>query len=165
MKFKALVLSGIMSSAFLLGGPLPANAVPLAPLNPAVSQHTDAAPLVRADHRPGHRSNGHQGNRGPNYHNGHRGYRKPRKGYRQHNGWWFPPAAFSLRFAPTHRNTGPRYVPGHGPDPRHGRRQARGLTPAHYQWCNQRYRSYRSADNTFQPYNGPRRACVSPYTR
>ncbi|HEV7434516.1 MAG TPA: BA14K family protein, partial [Pseudorhizobium sp.] len=25
------------------------------------------------------------------------------------------------------------------------------------------YRSYRASDNTFQPYNGPRRSCRSPY--
>ncbi|MFD2258907.1 BA14K family protein [Chelativorans composti] len=31
------------------------------------------------------------------------------------------------------------------------------------QWCAQRYRSYRAYDNTFQPYNGPRRPCRSPY--
>jgi len=34
---------------------------------------------------------------------------------------------------------------------------------AHLDWCYNRYRSYRSYDNTFQPYNGPRRPCISPY--
>ncbi|NRP75929.1 Lectin-like protein BA14k [Ensifer psoraleae] len=34
---------------------------------------------------------------------------------------------------------------------------------AHARWCYARYRSYRAYDNTFQPYYGPRRACVSPY--
>jgi len=33
----------------------------------------------------------------------------------------------------------------------------------HEQWCYSRYRSYRAWDNTFQPYNGPRRQCHSPY--
>jgi hypothetical protein len=33
----------------------------------------------------------------------------------------------------------------------------------HEQWCYARYRSYRAWDNTFQPYNGPRRQCNSPY--
>ncbi|KFB09751.1 BA14K family protein [Nitratireductor basaltis] len=37
------------------------------------------------------------------------------------------------------------------------------LTRAHVNWCHNRYRSYRTADNTFQPYNGPRRQCRSPY--
>ncbi|OOG70096.1 Lectin-like protein BA14k [Ensifer sp. M14] len=34
---------------------------------------------------------------------------------------------------------------------------------SHASWCYSRYRSYRAWDNTFQPYNGPRRACYSPY--
>ena len=34
---------------------------------------------------------------------------------------------------------------------------------AHVRWCYDRYRSYREWDNTFQPYNGPRRQCISPY--
>jgi len=35
---------------------------------------------------------------------------------------------------------------------------------AHVQWCYDRYRSYRASDNTFQPYNGPRQQCYSPYS-
>lgn len=27
-------------------------------------------------------------------------------------------------------------------------------------WCRQQYRSYRASDNTYQPFSGPRRACV-----
>lgn len=34
---------------------------------------------------------------------------------------------------------------------------------AHTRWCYARYRSYRPYDNTFQPYYGPRRQCISPY--
>ncbi|WP_159586540.1 BA14K family protein [Chelativorans xinjiangense] len=53
----------------------------------------------------------------------------------------------------------PRYV-----RPRYVRpRTAYRSTSAHVQWCYSRYRSYREWDNSFQPYNGPRRACVSPY--
>jgi|SRR5215217_6950635 len=33
---------------------------------------------------------------------------------------------------------------------------------SHAQWCYNRYRSYRASDNTYQPYNGGRRQCVSP---
>ncbi|MBP1875940.1 hypothetical protein J2Z19_005688 [Ensifer adhaerens] len=33
----------------------------------------------------------------------------------------------------------------------------------HTRWCYARYRSYRAFDNTFQPYHGPRQACISPY--
>ena len=34
---------------------------------------------------------------------------------------------------------------------------------AHVHWCYHRYRSYRAYDNTFQPYRGGRRQCISPY--
>ena len=34
---------------------------------------------------------------------------------------------------------------------------------AHLDWCYSRYRSYRAYDNTYQPYGGPRRQCISPY--
>lgn len=34
----------------------------------------------------------------------------------------------------------------------------------HEAWCHERYRSYRSEDNSYQPFDGgPRRACTSPY--
>lgn len=34
---------------------------------------------------------------------------------------------------------------------------------SHTEWCYARYRSYRAYDNTYQPYNGPRRQCYSPF--
>lgn len=34
---------------------------------------------------------------------------------------------------------------------------------AHVEWCANHYRSYRASDNSYQPYSGGRRACVSPY--
>ncbi len=42
--------------------------------------------------------------------------------------------------------------------------QPQRLGGAHVRWCYNRYRSYRAYDNTFQPYNGPRRQCWSPYS-
>lgn len=33
----------------------------------------------------------------------------------------------------------------------------------HVAWCHARYRSYRAHDNSFQPYQGGRRQCWSPY--
>lgn len=35
------------------------------------------------------------------------------------------------------------------------------LDLSHIEYCSARYRSYRVEDNTYQPYNGPRRQCVS----
>lgn len=42
------------------------------------------------------------------------------------------------------------------------RRAYNGNNP-HLAWCYDRYRSYRQSDNTFQPYHGPRKDCLSPY--
>ncbi|BCH25101.1 BA14K family protein [Mesorhizobium sp. L-8-3] len=85
------------------------------------------------------------------YYNGYRGYRYYRPGYRYYNDYWFPGAAFIAGALITGAiaNSGPRYYSGGG--------------SAHERWCYNRYRSYRAWDNTFQPYNGPRRQCISPY--
>ena len=58
-----------------------------------------------------------------------------------------------------HFGTQPRYAP----PPRYRPRYSARLPVAHYRWCENRYRSYRASDNSFQPYHGPRRACISPY--
>jgi hypothetical protein len=87
------------------------------------------------------------------YYRGHRGFRDRRAGWRYHRGYWFPPAAF----------IDPGYTGSIYRD-RDYRRSYRGLSRAHVEWCYDRYRSYRASDNTFQPYNGPRRQCYSPYS-
>ncbi|MCJ8142005.1 BA14K family protein [Ancylobacter sp. A5.8] len=103
--------------------------------------------------RPGYRGPGpaYYNRGGRHYYNGHRGYNYYRPGYRQYNGWWFPAAAFAtgaLIGGAIAAQPGPTYVsPGN----------------AHVRWCQSQYRSYRVSDNTFQPYNGPRQQCVSPY--
>lgn len=61
--------------------------------------------------------------------------------------------------APAYRYEQPRY---YAPAPRRVYRT--NLSRAHVDWCLNRYRSYRPYDNTFQPYNGPRQQCWSPYT-
>ncbi|WP_187972510.1 BA14K family protein [Aquibium microcysteis] len=85
------------------------------------------------------------------YYNNHRGYRERRPGYRQYNGYWFPPAAF-IAGAIIGGALGNNAV------------TVRPSGSAHVQWCYNRYRSYRASDNTFQPYNGPRQQCYSPYS-
>lgn len=39
---------------------------------------------------------------------------------------------------------------------------APAIGPAQAAWCYARYRSYRVEDNSYQPYNGPRRQCRPP---
>lgn len=105
----------------------------------------------RRGDRQGPRNRGWERRGDAYYYRGHRGYRSHRPGYRQYNGWWFPPAAFiaGAIIGGAIANEPPvRYRP-------------RGN--AHVDWCYNRYRSYRASDNSFQPYNGPRRQCVSPY--
>jgi len=45
------------------------------------------------------------------------------------------------------------------------RETAPALDMAHVEWCQNRYRSYRVEDNSYTPYSGGRRACVSPHFR
>lgn len=70
-------------------------------------------------------------------------------------------------YGPSYRYVEPRYVAPRYVAPRYVRpapRRAIRLSAAHVNWCHARYRSYRSYDNTFQPYNGPRQQCFSPYS-
>jgi len=54
-------------------------------------------------------------------------------------------------------------------DPLQYRRTMQPPTPGaqpsinHIQWCSNRYRSYRTSDNTYQPLTGPRTGCNSPF--
>jgi hypothetical protein len=84
-------------------------------------------------------------------------------GYRRHGGWyggygpgwssggWGRPNIGIVVEIPIY----PRYRPVY--------RKAYVGGSVHHGWCAQRYRSYRAWDNTFQPYNGPRRYCISPF--
>jgi hypothetical protein len=43
------------------------------------------------------------------------------------------------------------------------RRDRHARDDAHVRWCYRNYRSYREYDNSYQPFDGPRRECISPY--
>ena len=78
------------------------------------------------------------------------GYYRP--GYRYYDGGWFPLAAFGSGLIIGNALAAPAYrAPVYGGD------------SYHIRWCYNRYRSYRAYDDTFQPYYGPRRQCISPY--
>ncbi|TWF57250.1 BA14K-like protein [Neorhizobium alkalisoli] len=148
-------------SALLLAGSLgEASAMPL-PVGPTVPAASSDVTNVQYYRHYGGRPGWH-GDRGgwgrPGWHGGYRGYRGYRDGYRYHNGYWFPLAAFgagaliggAIASQPRYVEPAPVYSGG-------------GINPRHYQWCSERYRSYDSYSNTFQPNNGPRRTCLSPY--
>ena len=84
---------------------------------------------------------------GEPYYRGHRGYRHYRHGYHHYQGYWFPPAAFVA---------GSIVGGAIAAEPHRGGR-------AHVRWCESHYRSYDVRTDSYQPYHGPRRRCVSPY--
>ncbi|MBR7651812.1 BA14K family protein [Brucella oryzae] len=166
--FKKMMV-GLVGAGFLIGAMAPVLAAPVMSTAPAAKnenvQHVRDDRWRRGSrhghwrgHRPGPRPgwHGRPYRPGPGYWNGYRGDRYYRHGYRRHNdGWWYPLAAF-----------GAGAIIGGAiaaPPPPVYRAPAYGYSNSHVQWCYNRYRSYRASDNTFQPYNGPRQQCYSPY--
>jgi len=169
------IFSGFLATALAVSvaatGMMPASAAPVAvpkferaelPVVQTQSREQFRRKYPRADrhYRPGPPPRGpnryyggrhHHGDR-HGWYRGHRGYPYYRPGYRRYGDFWFPAAAFIAGAVITGAivNSQPRVV-------------YRGNGNAHTQWCYSHYRSYRAYDNTFQPYNGPRRQCISPY--
>ena len=129
----ALCATGI-AATFAVGSAAPAFSASMT--SPAWMNANSSLTLVAQRGR-------HRGD--DSYYRGYKGSRHYRHGYRQRNGLWFPLAAFGLGA-----------IIG-------GAVANNGGGSAHVQWCYDHYRSYRAYDNTYQPYNGPRRACYSPY--
>ncbi|MGH6859955.1 MAG: BA14K family protein [Phyllobacterium sp.] len=144
------ILSAICVSALSLAvgftSVIPVSAAPLVPRQIEVKSNVEQI-QHRRDRRIGvdrHDRRGHW--------KGYRGYRHGRHGYRRHNdGWWYPLAAFGAGaiIGGAIANQPSRAAPARG--------------NSHVQWCYDKYRSYRASDNTYQPYNGPRQQCYSPY--
>lgn len=173
--FKSM-LASIVGATFLISAVAPVTAAPVMSSASAIAhgnveQIRDDRMIRRGGgHWRGDRSRrGWEGHRrgprngwnapryrgGPGYWNGHRGYRDYRRGYRRHNdGWWYPLAAFGAGAIIGGAIASPPPPPVY---------RAPAYNSSHVQWCYNRYRSYRSSDNTFQPYNGPRQQCYSPY--
>lgn len=157
------VISTICAAVFSVTGIVVAAPASAAPIQP-MKLENNMTGIQQVQHRHGGRAQYHgprgyhrggfYQHRGHPYYNGHRGYRYANPGWRRYNGWWFPPSAFvagaivggaiASQPAPVYR----------APQP----------GSAHVRWCYDRYRSYRAYDNTFQPYNGPRQQCYSPYS-
>ncbi|HEV7245818.1 MAG TPA: BA14K family protein [Shinella sp.] len=193
MKFISKVLAMAMSALFAATPVVPANAMPLpvAKIQTTATEGGTSVQLVRDHNRRIWRRGGYDRgsrstwraerfDRGRNWNNdrryyrdsrrwrgrdrdvgwrgdrgyrsgwyrGHRGYRYQRDGYRYHNGFWFPLAAFGVGTIVGGAIANDRGYVGGG---------------SHVNWCANRYRSYRAYDNTYQPYGGPRRQCISPY--
>ena len=140
-----------LASILAITGMVPAQAQVIRP----AATVTITSDVTTVGHRYGHgRYERYDRYERARYWNGHRGYRDRRAGYRYHNGYWYPLAAFAAGAIIGGAIAQPRPAPV---APR------AGLNPRHYSWCEARYRSYDSYSNTFQPYNGPRQQCLSPY--
>jgi hypothetical protein len=73
---------------------------------------------------------------------GYSGSPDPKPSFQQHSdGYWYPRKAFK----PICRGSSPE-----------------GCIRDHNSWCRAKYWSYRESDDTYQPYHGKRRRCVSP---
>ncbi len=150
-------LFGIAAAALVAAPVAPASALTIKPALPVISQGSDH--LVEVRDRGGNRywkKNGRYGN----WNRGGRDNRRwSHRNHRRHgndNWWWGPAAGFGLGLA---LGAAPRVYeyPVYRTAPRIS------VNAAHVDWCEDRYRSYRAWDNTYQPYNGPRRQCFSPY--
>ncbi len=86
-------------------------------------------------------------------------YHEPRR-YRRHRRHYEPRRRYYDR--PARYYDEPRIVYEEAPRRRY-RQARRSLGRNHVSWCYNRYRSYRTSDNTFQPFHGGRRQCYSPY--
>lgn len=144
MKVIGKLGAAALAASLAVATALPASAAPFG----AQSQGATNAPIVLAQSGPRDYRRGDR-NDGPRY-KGYRGSRNYHDGWRRHsNGWWYPLAAFGIGAAVGATIAQPRVVVPSG--------------NSHIAWCYSHYRSYRASDNTFQPYNGRRRQCVSPY--
>ncbi len=69
-----------------------------------------------------------------------------------YNGFWFPPDAFAAAI-----------IGGIITNSIRSNDHVVRLSQRHVDWCRDHYNSYRLRDNSWQPYHGGRRECVSPY--
>lgn len=152
-KLMVSLCAAVLSVGTAVSGAAPVAAAPIVPVPAQAAPNSD---IVQVQHQNWRRHGGFYRHGGRGYYNGHRGYRYYRPGYRRYNDFWFPAGAFAAGalLGGVLASPPPVY--------REPVRRVYG-SDAHVQWCYNRYRSYRDYDNTFQPYNGPRQQCYSPY--
>jgi hypothetical protein len=147
----------IVTAITALSGVAPAQAFPTM----GVSRVETSQPVEKVQYRGDMWRNGGHGYRERHrryYRDGYRGrhYSRYDRRYRHHHG--SNAGAIIGGLAAGAIIGGALAQPRYAPPPR---RYVSGSS--HTQWCYNRYRSYRAYDNTFQPYNGPRTQCYSPY--
>jgi hypothetical protein len=160
-KIMSGVLATVLSVSFVGAEMLPASAASIyVPQEQSASSDIvlvagrgdrggDQSQIYRRHYNGSRYYNDRHNRRSGHYWRGHRGYDHYRHGYRRHGDFWFPLAAFATGaiISGAIANDAPPAYSGN----------------SHVQYCYNRYKSYRASDNTFQPYNGPRQQCRSPY--
>ncbi|MGI2033736.1 BA14K family protein [Rhizobium panacihumi] len=151
---KLAIIALSVATAFM--GVAPAQAFPSVASAPKIQQTTDVQTVQYWEGRRHHWRGNRGWDRGRHWDRGR--YYGDRRYYRRHHrnnaGAVIGGLALGAIVGGAIANSQPRYAPA----PRY----YRGAS-SHTQWCANRYRSYRAYDNTFQPYNGPRQQCYSPY--
>jgi hypothetical protein len=154
MRKLAVILISLVTA---LTGVAPAQAFPSVAAPKVQSQAADVQTVQYNGHPRWSRHNRHwRGDRGRHWHHGRH---------------WRDDRRYSHRRYHRHRNNNAGAIIGGlaagaiigGAIASSQPRQYRSVGNDHVSWCYSRYRSYRASDNTFQPYNGPRRQCYSPY--
>ncbi|MDQ0319398.1 hypothetical protein QO002_001536 [Pararhizobium capsulatum DSM 1112] len=147
--FKTRIVPAALSAVFLIASVAPSQALTNIPIPTKAERVSHVLDVQYRYDRDRDYRRGYYKNSGRYYYNGHRGYNYYRPGYREYNGYWFPLAAFATGAIIGGAIAQPQAVPAYG--------------GSHVQWCQNRYRSYRAYDDTYQPNSGPRRRCASPY--
>lgn len=150
------ILVASLAAVTLAGSLVPAQAMPLnAPKAVTVGQSADVVDVQYYGDR--YRDRGwRRGPPPPRYYGGHRRHRD--------RDVLLPLGALAAGAIIGGALSQPREVyrpvPEYRPRPVYQGR----VSQAHVDWCANRYRSYDYRSNTFQPYNGPRQTCYSPYS-
>ncbi|WP_455477020.1 BA14K family protein [Bartonella sp. B41] len=98
--------------------------------------------------------------------NGFKGYRHYRRGYRKYDdSWWYPETAFVSAEHLKERHGLLKKISS--PDKRllifSLEEKKPWMFKQHIDSCVARYRSYNRKDNSYQPFNGPRKQCFSRF--
>ncbi|WP_407965485.1 BA14K family protein [Bartonella sp. C271] len=97
--------------------------------------------------------------------NGFKGYRHYRHGYRKYSdGWWYPEKAF-VAYTSSDVKDMPLEIISTQKDKFITSLEKKELwnVKQHIDYCKAHYRSYTQNDNSYQPFHGPRKQCLSSF--
>ncbi|WP_342641813.1 BA14K family protein [Rhodoligotrophos ferricapiens] len=140
----------LMFGVAALGGTPPqASAAPIGSVLKQASTAADANSLIHEVQSRRYRGSYHRHRHGPRYRHRRPGYRYYHGGYYYRTPWWLGAAA-AAGIAGT--------IAGAAAGAARG-----AAASSHVAWCQQRYRSYNPATDTFTGYDGRQYRCNSPY--